>query len=211
MRYRKLPIWLEKLTRIRDVVDDWVTPVEYLPYIDHLLGTIELDPCSTHRANEDFIRAKKIYTYADDGLNIEEPWKGTTYLFPPTFGKCSYSKKRGTWRWSKMGGGGTHSFSPAVAWFKRLEREWKLRNIPEALFFTTCHEMVRMYQGMWEYPVCIPSKRCCLIHGRTLQWVVANHRPMDWGFFVYLPKSEFGFNQADKFIETFSELGKVIY
>jgi hypothetical protein len=42
------------LQRIRNIVDDWLTPVEYLPYIDALLGDIDLDPCSTHLANDQF-------------------------------------------------------------------------------------------------------------------------------------------------------------
>ena len=33
---------------------------------------------------------------------------------------------------------------------------------------------------------------------------------MYWGYFVYLPKMEYGFNQTDRFVEVFSELGRVI-
>ena len=94
--YRKLLL----LRQIKNITDDWLTPVDYLPYIDALLDDIDLDPCSTHLANNQFLRAKKIYTLENDGLNIEEPWTGKTYLFPPTYGKCSYSEKRGTWKWS---------------------------------------------------------------------------------------------------------------
>jgi hypothetical protein len=69
--------WLPKhqfLSRIGNVVNDWLTPVEYLPYIDALLGDIDLDPCSTHLANDQFLRAKQIYTLKEDGLNTEIPW-----------------------------------------------------------------------------------------------------------------------------------------
>ena len=48
--------------QINDLTDDWLTPCEYLPYIDALLGDIDLDPCSTHSANVEFLKAKKIYT-----------------------------------------------------------------------------------------------------------------------------------------------------
>lgn len=191
--------------RITNIVDDWLTPVEYLPYIDALLGDIELDPCSTELANKQFLRAKKIYTYDDDGLNIREPWTGTTYLFPPTYGRCSMSKARGTWRWSLKAGAGAKA--PAAIWFSRLEREWKLRNIPEALFYTTSHEIMRTCPQIWDYPICIPEKRGSLIHGRKINFTIA----FTWGFFVYLPKSEYGFKQADSFIDIFSNLGKVIY
>ena len=193
------------LTRIFNINEDWLTPVEYLPYIDALLGDIDLDPCSTHYANSQYLRARQIYTTKEDGLNIDAPWTGVTYLFPPTYGRCSFSKVRGTWRWGLRGG--TNSHMPSVAWFKRLEREWKLRNIPEALFFSTSHEMFRAYTTMWDYPVCIPHKRCNLIRGNS------EHRletPFTWGFFIYLPRLDLGFNQSDNFQEIFSHLGKII-
>jgi len=195
------------LSRISNVVDDWLTPVEYLPYIDALLGDIDLDPCSTHIANNQFLRAKQIYTLKDDGLNIDIPWTGVTYLFPPTYGRCSFSKTRGTWRWG-LRGGGPLCKAPAAIWFKRLEKEWKLRNIPEALFFTTNHEVMRTCPTIRDYPVCIPKDRCNLIHGKLIK---ATAGPFTWGYFVYLPRAELGFNQADKFIEIFSHIGNVIY
>jgi len=203
---KPLQPWYTAIYRITNVVDDWLTPVQYLPYIDALLDDIDLDPCSTHFANDQFLRAKRIYTYEEDGLNIEEPWKGKTYLFPPTYGRCSFNKQRGTWRWSLKAGAGAKA--PAAIWFKRLEKEWKLRNIPEALFFTTSHEVLRTCLSIWDYPVCIPKDRCTLIHGRLLDLEMP---PFTWGIFVYLPRAELGFNQADKFIDIFSHLGKVIY
>ena len=79
------------LGRIEHIEYDWLTPAEYIPYISALLGDIDLDPCSTHNANSQFLRARKIYTLKEDGLNIQDPWTGTTYLFPPTYGRCSFS------------------------------------------------------------------------------------------------------------------------
>ena len=74
------------LGQVDHITHDWLTPCEYIPYIDALLKNIDLDPCSTYDANNQFLRAEKIYTHEIDGLNIEEPWTGKTYLFPPTFG-----------------------------------------------------------------------------------------------------------------------------
>lgn len=193
------------LSRIRHVKDDWLTPVEYLPYIDALLGDIDLDPCSTHFANAQFLRAKKIYTLEEDGLNIQEPWKGKTYLFPPTYGRCSFNKQRGTWRWSLTAGTGAKS--PSVIWFRRLFKEWKLRNIPEALFYTTYPEMMRVCPEIWDFPICIPGERANLIHGRNLYRVAA---PMFWGYFIYLPPVSFGFDQIERFRYIFKNVGKLI-
>lgn len=193
------------LSRIHHITHDWLTPVEYLPYIDALLGDIDLDPCSTHSANVQFLRAKKIYTIKEDGLNIEEPWTGKVYLFPPTYGRCSFSKDRGTWRWSMKAGAAAKA--PSVVWFRRLLKEWKLRNVSEALFYTTYPEMMRICPEMWDYPVCMPTDRANLIHGKQFFRLQS---PIYWGYFVYLPPLQFGFDQVNRFKEIFSEIGKVI-
>ena len=46
-------------SRVYSIDEDWCTPVEYLPYIDALLGDIDLDPCTTEKYNKEFIRAKQ--------------------------------------------------------------------------------------------------------------------------------------------------------
>lgn len=206
---RETPFYRHKknfLYRIRNVEHDWLTPVEYLPYIDALLGDIDLDPCSTELANSQFLKARQIYTLKDDGLNIETPWAGVTYLFPPTYGRCSFSKHRGTWKWSLRGFNSTTK-APAAIWFRRLEKEWKLRNVSEALFFTTSHEIMRTCPNIWDYPICIPSKRCNLIFGKSL---TVTGGAFTWGFFVYLPRPDLGFDQVNKFKDIFSHIGKVI-
>jgi|TARA_B100002019_G_scaffold286158_1_gene296185 hypothetical protein len=191
--------------KIEHIEEDWLTPAEYLPYIDALLGEIDLDPCSNHDANLQGLQAKKIYTLKEDGLNIETPWTGVTYLFPPTYGRCTWSIKRGTWRWSKRGG--KVSKAPSVIWFRRLVKEWKLRNIPEALFYTTYPEMLRICPEVWDFPMCFPTDRPNLIHGKKY---FTNKNPMHWGYFVYLPRLSLGFKQTERFEEVFSELGRVI-
>ena len=207
MKRRKLR-WADYrlvLGRISHLNHDWLTPAEYLPYIYALLGDIDLDPCSTHSANAEFLRAKKIYNLEDDGLNIQDPWTGKVYLFPPTFGRCSFSKERGTWRWSIKAGAA--SKAPSVIWFRRLIKEWKLRNIPEALFYTTYPEMMRICPEMWDFPVCVPTNRANLIHGKKFECLES---PISWGYFVYLPEIAFGFNQTERFKNIFSNIGKVI-
>ena len=207
MKKRKLR-WADYklvLGRINHINKDWLTPADYLPYIYALLGDIDLDPCSTHSANAEFLRAKKIYTLDDDGLNMQDPWTGKVYLFPPTFGRCSFNKERGTSRWSLKAG--ISSKAPSIIWFRRLVREWKLRNIPEALFYTTYPEMMRICPEMWDFPVCIPTDRANLIHGGDLYTLKS---PLYWGYFIYLPSLEFGFDQTERFKEIFSNLGKII-
>ena len=49
------------LGQVDHITHDWLTPCEYIPYIDALLRNIDLDPCSTYDANNQFLRAEKIY------------------------------------------------------------------------------------------------------------------------------------------------------
>jgi len=97
--------------------------------------------------------------------------------------------------------------SPSIAWFRRLEREWKLRNIYEALFFSCNHEMMRSYPEMWNYPICIPTKRANLIKGSDYYRFKS---PFTWGFFIYLPPPNIEFVASDKFRYIFSNIGKII-
>jgi hypothetical protein len=80
--YKNLPRHLF-LTRILRIEEDWLTPVEYLPYIYALLGDIDLDPCTTEHANKEYLRAKKIYTLKEDGLNTSRTVVGKNISIPP--------------------------------------------------------------------------------------------------------------------------------
>lgn len=194
--------WAIRITRLEH---DWLTPVDYLPYIDALLGDIDLDPCTTEKANKEFLRARNFYTKEDDGLNTETPWTGKVYLFPPTYGRCSWSKVRGTWKWGLRGGSG--SMTPTGAWFRRLVREWKLGNVSEGLMFSINHEAMRSYPEIWDFPICIPHDRANLVNGREFYTMGS---AITWGFFVYLPPRNFDFDPSYRFREIFSNIGRVI-
>ena len=92
MSYSEFRQKFAKAKKVWRLEEDWITPAEYLPYIDSLLGEIDLDPCSTEHVNKEFIHARNFYTKAEDGLNIDIPWTGKVYCFPPTYGRCSYNK-----------------------------------------------------------------------------------------------------------------------
>ena len=75
------------------------------------------------------------------------------------------------------------------------------------MFYSTYPEMMRICPEIWDYPMCFPTNRANLIHGKGLYTLQS---PVYWGYFIYLPKSDFGFQQIDKFKYIFSHIGKVV-
>jgi phage N-6-adenine-methyltransferase len=60
--------------------NEWYTPARELAAAREVLGEFDLDPGSSHRAQET-VRAKKYFTIEDDGLARD--WHGRVWLNPP--------------------------------------------------------------------------------------------------------------------------------
>jgi hypothetical protein len=59
---------------------EWYTPESYIKAATAVMGKIDIDPASTEIANI-VVKAKQIYTSADDGLT--KNWSGKIWLNPP--------------------------------------------------------------------------------------------------------------------------------
>ena len=60
--------------------DSWYTPKKYIDLVREVMGKIDLDPASTHLANE-IVMAENIYGVEEDGL--KQDWFGNVFLNPP--------------------------------------------------------------------------------------------------------------------------------
>lgn len=71
------------------------TPPDVLNKLTRVLGPIGLDPCAAPRS---FVRAKKTYTEADDGLR--QPWSCATWTFAnPPFSASAAFVRKGVAEW----------------------------------------------------------------------------------------------------------------
>ena len=46
--------------------------------------------------------------------------------------------------------------------------------------------MLRICPEIWDYPMCFPTDRAKLIHGKGMYIII--DPPVHWGYFIYLPK-----------------------
>ena len=60
--------------------NEWYTPERFIEAARLTMGSIELDPASSERANKT-VKAGVIYTIDDDGL--KQDWKGNVWMNPP--------------------------------------------------------------------------------------------------------------------------------
>jgi hypothetical protein len=115
------------------------TPPRVVAAVREALGRIDLDPASTELVNATFIRAKRIYTKASNGLDREKPWAGRVYCNPP---------------------GGSNN--PRLFW-ERMVIEWETKAITAGVFLAFNIGQLQQSQE-WDrpmlcWPFCIPAKR----------------------------------------------------
>lgn len=73
--------------------DYYGTPPEYVALAAKVMGGIELDPASSCEANARFVRAKRIWSIEDNGL--EQSWQSETlWMNPPYSSRGAYEFAR---------------------------------------------------------------------------------------------------------------------
>lgn len=165
--------------------DNWGTPKEIVLLARDVLGNIELDPASNAIANET-VRARTIFTEADDGLSKE--WFADTVFINPPSGKVGNQSK-------------------TVLFWKKLMNEVYTGNIGHAIFLAFSIEQTQSSQRkgvppMLAFPICVPAKRIAFVDPEGLNRQAPSHSNM----IIYVPGSV---DRTYKFKEVFSKIGYV--
>lgn len=103
--------------------NEWYTPDEHIELARSVLGSIDLDPASSHVANR-VVKAENFYSQETNGL--EKEWAGTVWLNPP-YAQPAIShfadKMVSEWESGRVSAAIvlTHNYTD-TAWFQKLAR-----------------------------------------------------------------------------------------
>jgi len=174
------------------------TPPEIIEAAHKVMGTIDLDPASSIKANKT-VKANRIYTKRGDGLT--KAWQGKVWMNHPWGAKekaCTKSCKKKSC--IKRGYHLLKDFPGNAAWINKLITEYQTGNVTEAMCITYASTGEGWFKPLKQFPI-------CFLDGRTS---------------FYTPKGEkldqntkgcavtyFGKN-TQSFIEHFSSLGDVM-
>lgn len=112
--------------------NEWYTPTVYVETARRVLGGFDLDPASSHAANE-VIKATHIYTADDNGL--QHPWRGRLWLNPP------YGDLPGQF-------------------IAKLIDEHNASNVSEAVALVNAHcTDTGWFQPLWDHTLCFTDHR----------------------------------------------------
>jgi hypothetical protein len=187
---------------LRNENSELITSTDLVNSANALMEGIDLDVASSALANK-YVGAKAFYTPSDDGLNVQ-PWYGKVYLFPPS-GCYFWEEKNQRWKMTRSSSN-TLTSSHAV-WFRRLYREWMAGEIEQGLYFSNCPDMIRYEQKIFDLPLCILKIAPILL--RRVNDEVKNHKTCT-SILVYLPPTSDTANAIDRFVDIYSEKGRIL-
>lgn len=163
--------------------EEWYTPHEIIEGVRWFLGGIELDPASCWAANQ-WIKADRYYTEADDGLSKE--WKANTLFLNPPYGKSGAKSNQDIWA-------------------RKLESEYYKGNVKEAILLSKCVPAYIWWERLFRlWPVCFIEERVEFLRLSGQGEIISKGRAKAGTNLWYLGRSVYGF------IEAFSCFGRVI-
>jgi hypothetical protein len=98
--------------------------------------------------------------------------------------------------------------SSHALWFRKLYRLWLADVVTEGLYFTNCTDMIRYDQRIFDFPVCILKTAPSLI--KNTSEGIGMHKTST-SMVVYLQPKRYSSAATEKFIDIYSEKGRILY
>jgi hypothetical protein len=198
------------------------TPSDIIERGRKVLGTIDLDPASSMRANA-VVKADAIFTASYNGF--VRPWSGRVFLNPPG-GSCDsdgvmLEKRPPEKGWFRTTDGAKATGQSAQkAWWFKLAREWAEGRVTAAIFLCFSVELLQTTQnktplGMpipLDFPICFPAGRVDYMKEKGGA-LVPGGAPPHSSAIVFLPRTatiDAELEDLRAFGEQFSALGRVV-
>ncbi len=167
---------------------EWYAPDEVLVLVRRMFapGGIDLDPCSSARANQR-VGAAKYYDAAADGLATGNVWSGNVFCNPP------YSTRDGQ--------------SMQALFFERCRLAYLGGTITQAVLLLKAAVGFAWFRRVTEWPTCFVATRLCFVRE-----VGCQGGPLSWGRGMRNPHgSVVVYMGADvqRFADLFSQMGYI--
>ena len=98
--------------------------------------------------------------------------------------------------------------SSHAVWFRKLYGSWIAGEVKQGLYFTNCPDMIRYEQKIFDFPMCILKTAPILV--KNTENGIGNHKTCT-SFLVYLPPMDSATEATEKFIDIYSEKGRILY
>ena len=155
-----------------------------------VLSTIDLDPATSKRVNSLYIKATNFYTKEDDALTKE--WKENVFLNPPG---------------GRILDGVSRPKSSAKEFYTKLLKEFRNGNVRSAILVVYSLDQLAQNQELLNYTFCILKQRLRFLYETSYGNFEEGSSQSHSNAIVLLTRDE---RVKNKFIEEFSELGKVL-
>ena len=171
---------------------EWYTPQWVIDKSLRVLGgSIDLDPCSSEKANET-VGASRIFTAAGDGLDQSWEPARTIFLNPPSGGRGQYNK-------------------PRQFWNKLMSHRMDSPYFTGAIYVAFSMEQLQTTQSdhcveaLTDFTLCIPSKRIRFVSPEG-----EKNSPTHGNAIVMVPGYCNWREMQLKFYEEFSTVGSIL-
>lgn len=187
--------------------EDYVTPIDLAAttaaFFDNKL---DLDPASSQHANQ-VVQANRYFTWEDNGLL--QSWKAKNiYLYPPKDILLKDEQPKNTKLFQKV----THfKKSSQRVWLELAYHKWLRQEFDQGIVFITSTEVALLVTQKldFDFPLCVLKDRPKLLRDRP------DLKPLKkakvYGFVLYLPSVNNIEKSVTKFMDYYSNLGRIYY